>query len=248
MKIILNILTHGDEKIGLKVAKEIEKLNINKNNLIIHVANEKAFKLKKRFVEQDLNRSFPGKKDGNHEQKIAYKISKIIKSADVVIDIHSTKSELKDSVIVTKLDKNTKKCIEAIQPKYVLIMNATKNNALISQAKIGLAFEYGKDNDPNVLKKTIRDIKKLFYHFGILKNRYYKRKTPTQYFNVFSSVPKPRGYKIVKNIKNYNLVCKGKPFATNGKNFIIAEEKFYPILFGEKSYKNIFGFKGKKIS
>ncbi len=248
MKIVLNILTHGDERIGLKVVKELEKLNIDKNTLVIHIANKEAFKLQKRFIDQDLNRSFPGKKNGNYEQRLAYKISSVLKPADVVIDIHSTKSELRDAVIVTKLDKDTRKCIEAIKPKYVLIMSVTKNVALISQAKVGLAFEYGKDNDSATLEKTTRDIKKIFHYFGIINTRYYKRKMPTQYFDVFSSVNKPRGYKILKNIKNYKIIRKDEPFATDGKNFLVAEENFYPILFSEKSYKDIFGFKGKRLS
>jgi succinylglutamate desuccinylase len=62
MKIILNILTHGNERIGLKVAREIEKLNIDKNILSVQIANKKAFEFKKNFIDQDLNRSFPGKK------------------------------------------------------------------------------------------------------------------------------------------------------------------------------------------
>lgn len=247
MKIILNILTHGDERIGLKVAKEIEKLRIDKNTLVVHIANRRAFELRKRFIDQDLNRSFPGKKSGNYEQKLAYKILPIIKSADMVIDIHSTKSELKDAVIVTKLDVNTKKYIEAIQPKYVLVMNTTKDNALISQAKIGLAFEYGKDNDITTLKKIVRDIKKLFCHLDIIDIEFPKSKIKPKYFNVINEVAKPRGYKLLKKIKNYKLVHKGEVFATNGKDCLVAKEKFYPILFGEKNYKNIFGFGAKRM-
>jgi len=247
MKIILNILTHGNERIGLEVVKEIEKLNIDKNILIVQIANERAFELQKRFIDQDLNRSFPGKKYGNHEQKLAYKISPIIKSADIVIDIHSTKSELKDAVIVTKIDMATKKCIKAIQPKYVLVMNATRDIALISQAKIGLAFEYGKDNDLIALKKIVMDIKKLFYHCGLINIKLSKSKTITQYFDIVSEVAKPKGHKLLKKIKNYKIVCSGEIFATNGKHQLIAEEDFYPILFGDKDYENIFGFKGKKI-
>ena len=109
MKILLNIATHGDETIGHAVAKEIQKLKITKGKVIIHVANEKAYKLKKRFVDQDLNRSFPGNVEGNHEQRLAVNILPIVKSADLVIDIHSTTSELKDALIVTKQNKKTKK-------------------------------------------------------------------------------------------------------------------------------------------
>ena len=66
MKIILNIATHGDEYIGFKVTTEIRKLNIDKNILEVQIANEKAFALKTRYLDQDLNRSFPGKQDGNY--------------------------------------------------------------------------------------------------------------------------------------------------------------------------------------
>jgi succinylglutamate desuccinylase len=247
MKIILNILTHGDEKIGLKVAKEIEKLNIDKNILSVQVANRRAFESRKRFIDQDLNRSFPGRKDGNHEEQIAYRLLPVIKSADVVIDIHSTKSELKDALIVTKLDKNTYRYIKVIQPKYVLVMNATKNNALISQAKIGIAFEYGKDNNSNTLKNIVTDIKKLFKHLGLINVRFHRRNRITKYFNVFSKVHKPKGYKLLKKIKNYKLVHKGEAFARRGDDYLIAEEDFYPILFGERNYKDYFGFRGKRM-
>jgi succinylglutamate desuccinylase len=248
MKIILNILTHGDERIGLGVAKAIQKLNIDKNILTIQIANKKAFDLKKRFIDQDLNRSFPGKKNGNHEEKIAHKLLPMIRSADIVIDIHSTKSGLKDAIIVTKLNNKTLQCINAMQPKHVLVMSATKNNALISQAKIGIAFEYGKDNDPNVLKNIITDIKRLFCHIGIIHNmKLSKRKRTTHYFNIISEVKKPKGYKLLNKIKNYNLIRKGEIFATNGKEYLVAEKDFYPILFGNKNYKECFGFMGERM-
>ncbi|MFA5746966.1 MAG: succinylglutamate desuccinylase/aspartoacylase family protein [Candidatus Paceibacterota bacterium] len=247
MKIILNMLTYGKERIGLRVAREIKKLNIGNDILSFQIANRRAFELAKRSVDQDLNRSFPGREDGNHEERIAYELSPAIRSADIVIDIHSTKSELKDAVIVTKFDGPTRKCIEAIQPKYVLIMSATKDNALISQAKIGIAFEYGKDNDPAVLKKMVADIERLFGHLGLIKNNICRKKTVTKYFDVFSRADKPKGYKLLKKIKNYKLVRKGETFARKGGDLLVAEEDFYPIIFGEKNYEDYFGFKGKRI-
>jgi predicted deacylase len=248
MNIILNILTHGDERIGLKVASEIEKLHIEKDILTVTIANERASQLRKRFVDQDLNQSFPGKRDGNYEEKRAYALSPMIQEADVVIDIHSTKSELKDAVIVTKLDTATKECIEAIQPKHVLVMHISKNTALISQARIGLAFEYGKDDDSAALENIVEDIKRLLHYFDIIEGYFSEKKIVTQYFDIVSEVPKPKGYTLLKHIKNYVIVRKGEAFATNGERELFAEEDFYPILFGSKNYKDIFGFKGKKVN
>lgn len=47
MKILLVIATHGNERIGLKAAKEIEKLHID--NLFIQIGNEEALKLNKKL-------------------------------------------------------------------------------------------------------------------------------------------------------------------------------------------------------
>jgi predicted deacylase len=246
MKIILNIATHGNERIGRKVAREIQKLNLDEQTLAVQIANKKAWVQNKRFIDQDLNRSFPGKKNGNYEERLAYKLSPIVKAADLVIDIHETTSKLKDAAIVTKLNEPTKKCLQAIRPKYALIMNATKHNALISQAKIGIAFEYGK-NDQATLKKCVLGIKQLLKHLGVINIRLPKTKIATQYFNVVSIVKKPKGYKLLRQIKNYKLVRANEVYATNGKKKIIAKENFYPILFGEKNYNDIFGFSGKKI-
>lgn len=247
MKIILSIATHGDEKIGYAVAREIKELNINENTLSIQMANERAFELNKRYIDQDLNRSFPGKKQGNYEERLAYKLSPMIKSADIVIDIHSTTSDLKDTLIVTKLDKKTREYIEVIQPKYVLIMNPTKDNALISQAKVGIAFEYGKDEELVTLEKTVLGIKKLLKYLEIINFSLLPVNTTTDYFNVVSTVPKSKDSELLNNIENYKLVRKDQAYAKEGERLLIAQEDFYPILFGQKNYEDIFGFKGERI-
>ncbi len=247
MKIILNILTHGNERIGLKVARELKKLNIDEKFFYIQIANEKAAKLGKRFIDQDLNRSFPGKKQGNYEERLAHKLLPIIKLADIVIDIHSTKSNLKDALIVTKLDKETLKYIKIIQPKYALLMNITKSNALISSAKIGLAFEYGKDKDARAIKKIVRDIKKILAFVGLIDFKYSKIKNSTKFFSIDSEFKKEKGDRLFSRIKNYQLVKKGEIVAKRGQESIVAKKDFYPILFGKNNYKDIFGFQGRII-
>jgi predicted deacylase len=160
MKILLNILTHGDERIGLKVVEKIRELNIPTDILQINLANKMAFEKGVRFIETDLNHSFPGKKDGNYEERLAYDILPAIKMADIVFDVHSTTSELQDAAIVTKFDAETKKYLNIISPKYVLFMKQSSKNSLISDAKVGIAFEYGKDDDRCTIFKIVKDIKK----------------------------------------------------------------------------------------
>jgi succinylglutamate desuccinylase len=246
MKIMLNILTHGDEIIGLKVAKELKKLKISKDILTINIANKKAYKLKTRCIDSDLNRSFPGNKNGNYEERLAYKLNNIIKEYDIVFDIHSTTSSLKDALIVTKFNKDTQELIDVISPKYLLFMNIFKDNALLSNAKIGIGFEYGNNDDVQVLSNIVTDIKKVLAHLNIIDKFDYKKRK-TKYFKIDNSVIKPVEYKLLPNIENYRLIKKGTIYATDGKDCLIADRNFYPILFGEKTYANIFGFEGIKI-
>ena len=247
MKVILNILTHGDERAGVVIAKEIKKLKLLKGQVLIHIANKLAYKKRKRFIDQDLNRSFPGKLKGNHEERLAAKILPLVKSADIVIDIHTTRSELRDALIVTKLSKKTKQYINVIRPKYLLQMNATKNNALISNARVGVAFEYGKDKDKRTIRNTVIGIKRLLSHLGMIRGKLTKSKNKTKWFVVYRSVPKPKKARLLANTKNYKLVKKGMPYAVRGDKKILAKTDFYPILFGKNSYKEIFGFAARLL-
>lgn len=245
MKIILNIATHGDELIGHKVAEEIKKKKVTPGNRIfVNVANPRALKIRTRFIDQDLNRSFPGNEKGNYEQRLAAKLFPKIGSADLVLDIHSTTSDLKDALIVTKIDKETKEYIKVINPKYLLHMKVTKDNALISNAKVGIGFEYGGDNDKKVLEKTINDIEKLLVYLKVLEGSNKNQiKKEVKYFEINRVVSKPKGFTLLKNIKNYKIIKKGEIFAKNGEKTLKAKKDFYPILFGEKKY-DFFGFEG----
>jgi len=248
-KILLNILTHGDELVGLRVADEIKRRHpkIIGDILDIQIANEKAYSEGKRQIDADLNRIFPGKLDGNYEEKRACELKPIIEKYNLVIDVHSTESGSEDVVIVTKLDKPTKEFLKVLSPKYVLFMNVGLDKSLISCAKVGIAFEMGKDKDQKTFEKTVQGIEILLAHFKIisLNNSF---GFETQYFEVFSQISKPAGARLEPQVKNFNLVKKDEIFARkiDGEP-IIAEFDFYPVIFGNSNYETIFGFASKKL-
>jgi hypothetical protein len=55
-------------------------------------------------------------------------------------------------------------------------------------------------------------------------------------------IDKPHGYKLLPGIKNYRVVKKGTPFASNGTSELRAPQSFCPILFGDNTYPDYFGF------
>lgn len=89
---------HGAEYIGIQTARELstelDPAKINGTIVFLLVANpQAAFSYTRLFVPEDgknLNRAFPGKKEGSLSEKIAYTIEHEFHSqADYYIDLHA---------------------------------------------------------------------------------------------------------------------------------------------------------------
>lgn len=249
--------THGHEKIGQYVSEELQKFLREDSGVEFVIGNPKASVANVRFIESDLNRIFPGKADGDYEEKLAYELSSKILDADLVIDIHSTNTtDFGDNsmLILTKFDEATKRIVEIIKPPKVLVMKYKNNKNLISQAKIGIGFEYGMDESKDVLNATLNDIANILISFRILKENPFTKiisTKETEVFEVYDAFEKNFTEKFIfdDQNKNFQLIKKGGLVGNkeNGES-IFATEDFYPVMFGENSYKTILGFKARKIN
>jgi succinylglutamate desuccinylase len=249
-KILLNILTHGDELVGIDIANRIKALypDLIGNGIDIQIANKRAYKGAKRYIDCDLNRIFPGNPSGSYEERRAHELVPIISSYELTIDVHSTESGSGDMVIVTKMDSATKAVLKGLSPKYVLFMNMIPDRSLISQARIGIAFEMGRDKDESTAVKTVKCIEYLLSYMGISAPRE-SLCFQTEFFDVFAQIPKPAGVSLEKHVENFKLIRKGEAFAKKKDGtMLIAEFDFYPVIFGNTNYETIFGFAARKLS
>jgi hypothetical protein len=80
---------HGNEPLGIEVVSLFKKKPIRGVDTIL--ANKRAIKRGSRFIENDLNRAFPGQKHSkDYETRRASYILGITKSYDIVLDFHNT--------------------------------------------------------------------------------------------------------------------------------------------------------------
>jgi len=107
-------LCHGDEIVGKLVLdylkNDLPSKIINGRVKLIY-ANLPAEKANKRYIDVDLNRSFPGKIDGLLEERIAYELRPVISSCSYLLDIHST-SEWDEPFVVSTIGQTTDKTRE----------------------------------------------------------------------------------------------------------------------------------------
>lgn len=89
MKILVIGGMHGNEPLGPQVVERF--LSMPVKNVTGVIANEVAYRAKSRFVEQDMNRSFPGVKDSHaYEHRRPVDLLKLAKKYDIVLDFHNT--------------------------------------------------------------------------------------------------------------------------------------------------------------
>ena len=164
-KILFIAATHGNEKIGVKVMKQLEENGFKPNWII---GNKKAFKQNKRFIDVDLNRSAPGSpKAKEYEKRRAWEILKLASKFKYVIDIHGTVSGSGIFTIITNPKIENLIFAASLPIKNIVIWVAKKSevmNPLSEYFPRGLEIECGPKNS----KKIRTNLKKII--INILKN------------------------------------------------------------------------------
>lgn len=229
-KILIVCCLHGNEKYGLDVVKRTPFDSL--------IANKQALAKNKRFIDCDLNRCFPGNKEGNLEEKLASNILRKIKEYNVIIDIHSTSNDCPLFGIITKPNKEKINLAKKMGLKRLVIMpqSFAQGKSLIDNCKLGISLEVG----PHERKRNVKEVLKVL---NSLKNNS-SRNNSLEIFEIFDIIPK--NYETIK-IKNFSKIKKGDVLS-KGKRKQIANFDFISILVGEKAYENILCFAARKVN
>lgn len=216
---------HGNEDLGRSILEELPSHPHLFSQIQYILANEPAIEKGCRFIDQDLNRSFPGNKDGNREERLAYELLPLLQSSRFVLDLHTTTSAIKMTPIVTNLDSDIRSIINLCESREVAFVEpplATKS--LIGQCRSGVSLEYNAE-----YAKTREAIDDVFRILNGLIGNHVITATPREIFHV--TEPVQPSLKLSKDTKNfvYSDVLEG-----------------YPFLFGEQSYPN--GLRAVKVS
>ncbi len=213
---------HGNERYGLsfKIKRGL--------NVPVFIGNPKALKKNVRFINKDLNRVFPGKKNGCYEERRATKLLKKLRSFDIVIDLHSSSNTVPLFGIITK--PTTKKINLAIAMglKKLVIMpeKFSEGKSLIDNVDCGISLEVG----PHKRKKNFKEVFNLIINLS--KNVFNKK---MKIYKVFDVLEGNKNYGLL--IENFKEVKKGQRILKREKLF--SKFDFIPILVGEEAYEKI---------
>ncbi|MBI2448405.1 succinylglutamate desuccinylase/aspartoacylase family protein [Candidatus Microgenomates bacterium] len=238
-KIAIVGCVHGDEIIGIKVIKELKKAKVKEGFVLdFFIGNQPAYEKRKRWIKKDLNRSFPGKKNGQNEEKIAYQLRKALSCYDLVIDIHATNSDIDRLAIVTKYDKEIKRMLRFVPIEKVALVkkNVFGGKELISHVQRGIALEFGPNKKMANYPKALDVTRQMLINIGALTGKK-KLKQKSEVFRVYGIYKVGKKFQQNPALKDFRLIKTRQVIGQEGKTKIKAEKIFYPLFLGKGRYK-----------
>ncbi len=209
---------HGNERYGLTIFEYISSHLSSFPGVKLILANEPAIEQNIRFIETDLNRSFPGSLGGTQEERLAHDLLREVAGIPYLLDIHTTTSDIRIIPILTALNDQTKHIVNLTSSReVVLIEPPLSGHSLIGNVPAGVSLEFGNpfSKTQTALQETLSTIR------GIL-NSTHTNPSPRELFRVDGNIPK------------------STPIPSDAANFKhIDSLGVYPILLHEAAYTNL---------
>jgi len=177
---------HGDEVNGVEIVRQIIAKKINKPKcgtiICIPVINVFGFiNLNREFPDgRDLNRVFPGSKNGSLASRVAYRLRhEVIPDVDVIIDFHTGSADRFNAPQIRIIKHNPKlgALAKVFNAPFILYSKDLKKTFRNTCSKLGkqmLLFEGGKSfNIDNTVTNTgVNGAKRVLNHLGMLSSKF----------------------------------------------------------------------------
>ncbi|MHC5362920.1 succinylglutamate desuccinylase/aspartoacylase family protein [Myroides sp. LJL110] len=185
--VLLSAGLHGDELNGVDIVRQIvhKKINIPKRGTIICIPVINIFGYINKSREfpdgRDMNRVFPGSKDGSLAGRFAYHLlQSIIPLVDYAIDFHAGGQSRFNApqIRIAPNDPQLKQLADIFQPPFILYSNqiaGSFRNACAKRNVKMLLFEGGKSLDINkdVSSMGVEGTMRFLAHFDMLADHFH---------------------------------------------------------------------------
>lgn len=239
--------THGDEFLGERVINAFKFVPLQRGCLLFITAHPLARARKKRYIDQDLNRSFPGKQQGCLEDRLAFNLRQQLSTVDLVIDIHATNSLLDSLAIVTKLTPAIRRILRWLPVKNIALIEPQVfgNKEMIGHVQVGIALEYGPEKSGQNNRRAVNHVRALLRNLSMVAGSK-SLWTEKVLYRVRGQYMVPRGFREVSGLRDLRRIRQGQMIGRVGTKKIYATETFYPIFLGKGRYRGTLSLKAQR--
>ena len=239
---------HGDEPCGSAAVEAVLEADIEVARPVkLIIANEEALKRGQRYVEEDLNRAFPGGPDADtHEGRLAHDLLTEIRGCEI-LSLHSTRSYAAPFALVDEMDGHARSVCPYLSVEAVVETSQYSEGRLIAYPEV-IELECGLQRSAAAAENARALVREFLVATGVLAGDGERpRHHPLSVFRLDQRIPKETadGYEVF--VENFERVAEGEAFAAADGELLRAERPFYPILLSAYGYENVFGYAGDLV-
>ncbi len=232
-KILIIIGTHGDEKIGGEIVGKLLQ-SPYKNDFEYMIGNPRAYEKNVRFIDADLNRSYPGNlSSACYEVRRAAINMQKIRGYDYIIDLHEASQGRNDFIIIPQKTFPKRIPWQIIDlDKVLLWSDPTGPLGGVVDNEVELEFGTKSRDRKSVIEKGVKIVEKFIA--GVKNDNLIKNKKQTVY-RVYGKIEVDDGVKLEKGDELRDF-----------EKSMYKGETFYPLLVNQYLKDGILCYKMKR--
>lgn len=242
---------HGDEPCGVSAVERLvaEDPAVEKPVKLV-VANEAALEAGERYLEDDLNRAFPGDPNADsHERRLAHDLAREVRGC-TTLAIHSTQSYAEPFGVVNSVDPVARDVAPKL-PIVALIETDERTEGRLIEYPHVVEVEAGLQGSVAAAENAYELARAFLAATEALpwsaEAETGEEPSDVPVFRLQDPIPKPPAEEYEVYASNFARVAPGEPFAAADGEEFTAEEGFYPVLLSPYGYENQFGYAARKV-
>ena len=236
---------HGDEPCGVRaVERLLEEQPDVKRPVKLVIANETALERGVRYVDEDLNRAFPGDPAADtHEGRLAAHLERELGDC-LTFSMHSTQSHAEPFAIVRELSETARKLCPQLPVTSMVETGPYAEGRLFSEIET-IEVECGLQGTDAAAENADRLTRAFLTAVDALPGDAVTRELPV--FQLVDKIEKDVADTYEVFVENFEHVEAGDPFAAADGETQVAPESFYPVLMSPYGYQDVFGYTARKL-
>ncbi|WP_226006723.1 succinylglutamate desuccinylase/aspartoacylase domain-containing protein [Natrinema salinisoli] len=236
---------HGDEPCGVRaVERLLDERPTVKRPVKLIIANEEALERRVRFIDEDLNRAFPGDPNAKtHEGRLANELVAELEGC-LTFSMHSTQSHADPFAIVNGVSETAKEIVPQL-PVTAMVETSNFAEGRLFSAVDTVEVECGLQGSETAAQNADRLTRAFLTAVDALPGDTIYNDLPVYRLTDVIDKGDADSYEVF--VENFTEVEAGAPFAAADGDEQIADEPFYPVLMSSNGYRNVFGYAAEKL-
>lgn len=237
---------HGDEPCGVHAVETLLEASPTVERPVAFViANEAAIERGQRYVDTDLNRSFPGSPDGSREERLAARLVEEIGDC-TTLALHSTRSYGGMFALVDTIDDLARSVCPRLPIDAVIETDGSNEGRIFDGIPATIEVECGYQGSEQAADNAVVLTRAFLQAVGVLPaaSRTEPRDVPV--YELGDPIPKAMGEVYEVYADNFEEVGAGEAFAATDGEPLVADEPFHPVLLSPDGYEDVFGYTAER--